>query len=111
MDATKTATGLARFKPRKGMIPAFFVGLVIGPMALSYFGVTVTSRTARASLHEGTIELQASLCAAKAKSEVGDASKLDSNARRELAGKHAATQANGYTDYEIVNLCSNKLGG
>ncbi|MBM3533883.1 MAG: hypothetical protein FJX60_12705 [Alphaproteobacteria bacterium] len=102
-------TGLARFKPRKGMLPSFFLGLVIGPIALSYFGVTVTSRTARADLHIGTVELKAALCEVKARTAVADPSKLDFNARRELASKHAA-DANGNTDYEIVNLCSNKLG-
>ncbi|MBM3734075.1 MAG: hypothetical protein FJW24_11590 [Acidimicrobiia bacterium] len=104
-----TRTGIARFKPRQGMIPAFIVGLIVGPFALSYLGVTVTSRTARADLHMGTIELKASLCEAKARAEIGDPSKLDINARRDLARKHA-TEGNNFVDYEIVNLCSNKLG-
>jgi hypothetical protein len=108
MEAT-AKTGLSRFKPKKGMIPTFILGLVVGPILLSYFGVTVTSRTARASLNEGTIDLRASLCAAKAKAEVADVSKLDANARRDLANKHVVTAANGYSDYEIVNLCANKL--
>jgi len=109
MTTTATPTGLARLKPRKGMIPSFVLGLIVGPIALSYFGVTVTSRTARAELHTGTVELRASLCEAKARAEVADVAKLDMNARRELAAKHA-TDSNGRADYEIANLCSNKLG-
>ncbi len=108
MEATKTAG--FNWRPRKGMIPSFIVGLIVGPIALSYFGVTVTSRTARANLQENIVELQASVCDAKARATVPEPTKLDSNARRDLATKFAATQSNGYADYEIINLCTNKLG-
>lgn len=109
MEAVKRSAGLSRFKPKQGMIPAFIVGLILGPIALSYLGVTVTSRSARAALNESTLELKADVCAAKAKGSGAEVAKLDANGRRDLAGKFAATQGNGYADYEIVNLCANKL--
>jgi hypothetical protein len=108
METTKTTR--SRWKPPKGVIPAFLFGMLVGPMVLSYFGVTVTSRTANASLREGVLQLQASLCEIKARTEVVDPAKLDGTARHDLAAKHAATQPNGNADYEVVNLCSNKLG-
>lgn len=107
MEATSTAS---KWKPRKGMIPSFIVGLIVGPIALSYFGVTVTSRTASANMRDGIVALEASLCEVKARAEVAEPAKLESNVRRDLAVKHAATRSNGDVDYEIVGLCSSKLG-
>ena len=55
---------------RKGLVYAFVVGMLVGPFVSSYLGVQVTSRTARADLHNGIIDLQASLCDARARMEV-----------------------------------------
>ena len=52
--------------------------------------------TARAALNESTLELKADVCAAKAKGSGAEVAKLDANGRRDLAGKFAATQGNGY---------------
>lgn len=106
MDAASTQS---KWRPRKGIIPAFVAGLVVGPIALSYFGVTVTTRTAAGEMREGIVAVQALLCEVKARAENPDAAKLDSNARRDLATKFAATRTNGDVDYEIVGLCSSKL--
>lgn len=103
-------TSVLKWRPRRGLIPAFVLGLVIGPIALSYFGVTVTSRTAKAELQQGIIGLQASLCEAKARAKSSaDPAKLDNNARRDLAARHAAMRSGGEVDNEIVGLCSSKL--
>ena len=109
MEAVNSTNGLSRFKPKQGMVPAFIVGLILGPMVLSYLGVTVTSRTARAELNETTAELKADVCVARAKASGAEIAKLDANGRRDLAGKFAATQENGYADYEAVNRCANKF--
>lgn len=106
MEAASTQP---KWKPRKGMIPAFIAGLVVGPIALSYFGVTVTTRTAAGEMRDGIVAVQAQLCEVKARAENPESAKLDSNARRDLAAKFAATRANGDVDYEIVGLCSSKL--
>ena len=110
MEATKTAAGFS-WIPRKGIVWAFIVGVIVGPMLTSSIGLTVTSRSAGANLHAGVIDLQASLCDARARAEVRDPEKLDSNARRTLAEKFSPAQASGSVDYEIVGLCSAKLAG
>lgn len=111
MTPTATARTWYQWRPKPGMIPMFIVGLIVGPVALSYFGITVTSRTARAE-HQGQIvALQASVCEARARAENPNAAKLDANARRDLATKHAAKQPNGIEDNEIISACSGKLAG
>jgi hypothetical protein len=113
MTATSTAPAAKKtsWRPKKGLIPAFIVGLVVGPLALSYFGVTVTSRTARADLHDGILQLEASLCDTRARAEVKTPNLLESSARRDLATKHATKGADGNTNYELIGLCSSKLAG
>lgn len=109
MTTTPTLRHWYQWRPKPGMIPMFIVGLIVGPLLLSYFGVTVTSRSARAELQSGITSLQASLCEIRAKAENADAAKLDTSARRELAAKHAAKQPNGNADYDIISACSDKL--
>jgi hypothetical protein len=101
----------AALLPKGPLAVAFIVGLLAGPMLTSYLGLTMTSRTASARMHDGMLELQAQVCDARARAEVADPVKLDSTGRRDLAAKHAPTQASGQADYEIIGLCANKLGG
>jgi hypothetical protein len=108
---TTAAAARSPWRPSGPVVIAFVIGMIVGPMATSYAGLTVTSRTAGARMHDGMLELQASLCDAKARATTADPAKLDATARRELAAKFAQTQSSGDLDYEIVNLCSNKLGG
>jgi hypothetical protein len=110
MDVVSTHQAKKRmWRPRKGLIPAFFLGLIVGPVMLSYFGVTVTSRTAAVTLRDGVVQYQAEICEVQARAAVAEPARLDSGARRDLATKYSATHANGNTDYEIVGLCSSKL--
>ena len=100
----------AWWRSNKSLIYVFAVGMVVGPFVSSYFGIQVTSRTARAQLHDGIIDLQASVCDARALNEVKEPGKLDWSARRDLATKFAAMPGRE-KDSEVESLCSNKLAG
>jgi len=109
MTAAKTPSYWYQWRPKPGMIPTFIVGLVVGPLVLSQLGITVTSRTARAEHQNEIVQLQASVCEARARAANPDAAKLEVNARRDLAGKHAPRPTNGFVDNEIVSACADKL--
>lgn len=93
----------------KGVFIAFAAGMLVGPFVSSYLGVQVTSRSARAELHSGLVDLQASMCDARARMETKMPGKLDWNARRDLAAKFAAMPGRDTVDAEVVNRCSDKL--
>jgi hypothetical protein len=94
---------------RKGLVVAFIVGMLVGPFVSSYLGVQVTSRNARAELHNGIVDLQATMCNARARLEVKDPGKLDWSARRELAAKFALMPGRDTVDPAVTSACSDKL--
>ena len=100
----------ASWRTHKSLVYVFVLGMLVGPFVSSYFGIQVTSRTARAELHNGIIDLKASLCDTRARVEVKEPGKLDWNARRDLATKFAAMPGQK-ADSEVESLCSNKLAG
>ena len=101
----------ASWRANKSIVYAFVIGMLVGPFVSSYLGVQVTSRTARADLHNGVIELQASLCDTRARGEVKEPGKLDWSARRDLAEKFAAMPGTEKPDSEVASKCANKLAG
>lgn len=101
----------ASWQRKKGLVFVFALGMLVGPFVSSYFGIQVTSRTARADLHNGIIDLQASLCDARARMEVKEPGKLDWSARRDLATKFSIMPGRDKGDSEVESLCSNKLAG
>src|SRR6185295_130658 len=90
----------AWWRGNKSLVYVFIVGMLVGPFVSSYFGIQVTSRSARADLHNGIIDLQASLCDVRARTEVKEPGKLDWNARRDLATKFAAMPGQEKADSE-----------
>ena len=101
----------AKWRANRSLVYVFALGMLVGPFVSSYFGIQVTSRTARAELHNGTIDLQASLCDARARVENKEPGKLDWDARRDLAAKFATMPGKDKPDSEVESLCSNKLAG
>jgi hypothetical protein len=94
---------------RKGLVLTFVAGMLVGPFVSSYFGVQVTSRNARAELHNGIVDVKASICNARARIEVKEPGKLDWSARRELAAKFAIIPGFDTVDPAVASLCSDKL--
>lgn len=88
---------------------ALAVGLVVGPFISNYAGWQVTSSSARAQVHAGAIEQQASFCAARARADVKDAAKLDYSARNELAKKWSVAPGKTEAEYDVTSACASKL--
>ena len=88
---------------------ALAVGLLVGPFISNYAGWQVTSSSARAQVHAGVVEQQASFCAARAQADVKDAAKLDYSARSDLAKKWAVAPGKTEAEYDVTSACASKL--
>lgn len=99
----------AKWLSVKPYLFALAIGLVVGPFFSSYMGWQVTSGTARAELRAGVLNVQASNCEARARMEVKDTSKLDWNARTDLAKKWAPLPGADTADSDIARACADKL--
>jgi hypothetical protein len=95
----------------KPKIVYLVIGLVAGPILSGILGLQVLSSTAASQVKTGIVDLQASFCATNAHAETADTSKLDYNARNELAKKHAIMPGGTAADYDVVNACAKKLAG
>jgi hypothetical protein len=96
----------ARVKP---LAIALGIGLVIGPFISNYMGWQVTSTAARAQAHVSVVEQRALICEARARLEVKEPGKLDSNARGELAKKMSTLPGVPEPNWELTSACASKL--
>jgi hypothetical protein len=87
----------------------FVIGLIAGPIITSIAGWQVLSGTARDQLRSGMVEQQATFCAANARIEVPDTSKLDYSARNDLAKKWAVMPGTTTAESDVTNACARKL--
>jgi hypothetical protein len=87
----------------------FVIGLIAGPIITSIAGWQVLSGTARDQLQAGMVEQQATFCAANARIEVPDTSKLEYAARNELAKKWAVMPGTTTAASDVTNACARKL--
>jgi hypothetical protein len=67
------------------------------------------SGTAREQTRAGVVELQAVICAAQARTEVADTSKLEWSARTDLAKKWAVMPGAAAADPAVASACASKL--
>jgi hypothetical protein len=85
------------------------VGLVAGPYISNALGWQVTSGTALARERAGIVEQLALVCDAQARTEVRDPTKLDRNARGDLARKWAVMPGRTSADLDVTTACAGKL--
>jgi hypothetical protein len=85
------------------------IGLIAGPLVTSAVGLQVLSGTAREQTRAGVVELQAVICAAQARTEVADTSKLEWTARTDLAKKWAVMPGATTADPAVASTCAGKL--
>jgi hypothetical protein len=104
---SKTMSSWETIKPK---VIFLAIGLIAGPLITNFTGWQVTSSRAEAQAQAGIVETQASICAAQARTEVADTTKLDYSARAALAKKWAVMPGGGTAvDSAVSNACASKL--
>jgi hypothetical protein len=88
---------------------ALLIGLAAGPYISNFLGWQVTSGTALTLERAGIVERLAAVCDAQARTEVQDPSKLDWDARGNLAKKWAIMPGATSTDTDVMAACAEKL--
>jgi hypothetical protein len=104
-----TSTAASKWESAKPKLTYFVIGLIAGPIITSIAGWQVLSGTARDQLQAGMVEQQATFCAANARTEIPDTSKLDYSARNELAKKWAIMPGTTTAASDVTNACARKL--
>ncbi len=104
-----TSTAASKWEFAKPKLTYFVIGLIAGPIITSIAGWQVLSGTARDQLQAGMVEQQATFCAANARTEIPDTSKLDYSARNELAKKWAIMPGTTTAASDVTNACARKL--
>jgi len=104
-----TSTAASKWESAKPKLTYFVIGLIAGPIITSIAGWQVLSGTARDQLQAGMVEQQATFCAANARTEIPDTSKLDYTARTELAKKWAVMPGTTAAASDVTNACARKL--
>ncbi len=98
-----------KWESAKPKVIYLVIGLIAGPVITNLAGWQVLSSTARDQLRAGLVDQQASFCAVNAHIEVPDTSKLDYNARNELAKKWAVMPGATTAEPGVADACAKKL--
>ena len=109
MSTTTMQTAASRWQTIKPKAIYLAIGLIAGPLVTSVAGLQVLSGTAREQTRAGVVELQAVICAAQARTEVADTSKLEWTARTDLAKKWAVMPGATTADPAVASTCAGKL--
>lgn len=109
MSTTAMQTAATKWQTAKPKVMYFAIGLIAGPLLTSFAGWQVLSGTARDQTRAGVVELQAVICAAQARTEVADTSKLEWSARSDLAKKWAIMPGANTADPDVAGSCARKL--
>lgn len=106
MTSKTTASAWESAKPK---VMYLVIGLIAGPIITSIAGWQVLSGTARDQVRASVVEQQALFCAANARTEMPDTSKLDYTARNDLAKKWAVMPGTTTAESDVTNACARKL--
>lgn len=109
MSTTTAQAAALKWRTVRPKIIYFAIGLVAGPLITGVAGWQVLSGTARDRAHAGVVELQAAICAARARTEVADTSKMQWPARTELAKRWAVMPGATEADADVADVCARKL--
>lgn len=99
----------ARWRRVRPFLFPLILGMIIGPFFSSYMGWQVRASSANADLRAGILATQASYCAASARLENKDASKLDWTQRTDLAKKWAPLPGTDVVENDVARACADKL--
>jgi hypothetical protein len=106
MTAKHTVSAWESVKPK---VMYLVIGLIAGPIITNIAGWQVLSGTAREQVQASVIEQQASFCAASARTEVPETSKLEYAARNDLAKKWAVMPGTTTAESDVISACARKL--
>jgi hypothetical protein len=107
MSILKTVKG--KLIAAKPFLQGLGIGLIAGPIIVLWTGWMVTGSAMRGKVQAALVNERGSICAARARAEVKDASKLDYKARRKLAEKWAVMPGQDEADSDVVWACSGEL--
>jgi hypothetical protein len=107
--AMTSKTTPSAWESAKPKVMYLVIGLIAGPIITSIAGWQVLSGTARDQVHASVVEQQATFCAANARTEMPDTSKLDYTARNDLAKKWAIMPGTTTAESDVANACARKL--
>jgi hypothetical protein len=107
--ALTSKNAASAWETAKPKVMYLVIGLIAGPIITNIAGWQVLSGTARDQLQAGIVEQQATFCAANARTEIPDTSKLDYTARNELAKKWAVMPGATTAESDVTNACARKL--
>ena len=102
-------TAARKWQAMKPLAIALGVGLLAGPFISNAMGWQVTAGASTVRARADVVEQRAMICAAKARAEMPDTSKLDWSARSDLAKKMAVVPGFPDQDSEIARACADKL--
>jgi hypothetical protein len=109
MAITSKSTVASTWESAKPKVMYLVIGLIAGPFITNIAGWQVLSSTARDQTRAGVVEQQALFCAASARTEVPDTTKLDYSARSALAKKWAVMPGTTTAESDVTNACARKL--
>lgn len=109
MSIASKATAASTWESLKPKATYLIIGLLAGPILTNMFGWQMLSGTARDQVRAGVVEQQALFCAAAARGEVADTTKLDYTARTALAEKWAVMPGGAKAEPGVANACARKL--
>jgi len=109
MSIATKSTAASTWESLKPKVTYLIIGLIAGPILTNIAGWQMLSGTARDQVQAGIVEQQAMFCAAAARVEVADTTKLDYSARNALAEKWAVMPGTTKAESAVTNACARKL--
>ncbi len=100
-----------KYEPAKPILKGLVLGLVAGPIIFFWAGWAVRPSVIEEKVHAALVNSEASICAALARNEGNDPTKLDYKARNKLAAKWSTMpgQKPGSADDDVTSACAEKL--
>ncbi len=95
----------------KTLLTGLVIGLVAAPVIFFWAGWAVRPSVIEEKVHAALVDTKASICAARARADVKDPTKLEWNARNKLAAKWSTMpgQKPGSADDDVTSACAEKL--
>jgi hypothetical protein len=103
-------TAASKWQTAQPLVLTLVLGLIAGPYISNVLGWQVTSGAASARARADVVERLSSVCAAQARMEIPDPSKLDQSARASLAEKWAVMPGDISAAFDVTTACAGKLG-
>lgn len=106
---TTRETLASKWQAAKPLAICLAIGLIAGPIITNATGLQLTRGAADERLRAGVVEQLALICEERARADVKEPSKLDWDARKDLAAKWAVTPKSPKPDTDVTYACARKL--